>query len=228
MASPSAVVFPVRAIAVLCRQRGIPCLVDGAHAPGLLDLDVDAIGADWYVGNCHKWLCGPKSAAFVAVADRPVAAVHPLVISHAYGQGFTAEFDKVGTHDPTAVLSLPAAIAFHQMLGGARLRQRNRDLAVAAAQEVAAALGTELGAAPGLFQAMATVGLPRHLPATREVAAGLHDHLYDAHRIESAITMVAGRLFLRISAQAYNSEADYAGLGAAVREAVGAAAGVAA
>ena len=89
-------------------------LVDGAHAPGLLDLEVDAIGADWYVGNIHKWLCGPKAPHSWWWRTVPCPPCIPLAISHAYGQGFTAEFDKVGTHDPSAALTVPDAIAFHQ------------------------------------------------------------------------------------------------------------------
>ncbi|WP_146620046.1 aminotransferase class V-fold PLP-dependent enzyme [Acuticoccus sediminis] len=219
VASGSAVTFPVAAVAALCRARAVPLLVDGAHAPGLLDLDVDAIGADYYVGNGHKWLCGAKSAAFVAVG-RSAAPVHPLAISHAYGQGFAPEFDKQGTRDMSAVLTLPLAVALHRSLGGPALRDRNRDLALAAAEDAAAALGTGLGAVPSAFQSMVTVSLPAGAEPTREGVARLGAHLYDAHGIEAAFTTLAGAVWLRISAQVYNEAADYRGLGAAVAEAV--------
>ena len=118
IASASAVVMPLPAIVALARAHGIPVLVDGAHGPGMLDLDVDAIGADWYVGNCHKWLASPKGSAFIAASANPAWEVHPTVISHSYGMGFAAEFDKIGTRDYAPWLATPAAIAFHARLGG--------------------------------------------------------------------------------------------------------------
>lgn len=216
VASASALTFPVRAIVALCRARGLPVLVDGAHAPGLLDLDVDGIGADWYVGNCHKWLCAPKGAAFIALADRPTPPIHPLAISHAYGQGFPAEFDKVGTRDPSAWLAVPAAIAFHARLGGADLRARNRSVARAVAARLAAETGLDRAGADDLCHAMVLLSLPEDVPATREEAARIQGLLYDRHRVEVAITALRGRLHLRLSVQAYNDESDFSGLGAAL------------
>ena len=127
IASPSGLVFPVTEAVRLCRERGIPVLIDGAHAPGHIDLDVDAIGADWYVGNGHKWLCAPKGVAFLA-ASVDAAEIHPTTISHAYGQGLTAEFAKIGTRDPSPWLCVPDAIDLHRRLGGRALRQRNAAL----------------------------------------------------------------------------------------------------
>jgi isopenicillin-N epimerase len=220
VASASALEFPVAAIAALCRDRGIPLLVDGAHAPALLDLNVDAIGADWYVGNCHKWLNAPKGAGFLAVSDRPTLPVHPLAISHAYGQGFTAEFDKIGTHDPSAALAVPAAIGFHHWLGGAAMRARNRRLAHDIATALAAEWGTELAGGLDLCHAMVSIRLPGAIPPTREACAAIQESLWRRHRFEAAITAAVGSLYLRISVHAYNDAADYAGLGAAVLEAI--------
>jgi isopenicillin-N epimerase len=210
--SGSATIFPVEAIAALGRERGIPVLIDGAHAPGLVDLDIDAIGADWYVGNCHKWLCAPKGAGFVAVSRAPAAAIHPLAISHAYGQGFTAEFDKTGTRDASAWLAIPAAIRFHAQLGGARLRQRNRALAATIAGSISQMTGMPATCSPALAPAMAALRLPGNLPATREASARVHDMLYDRYGFETAITTAGGALHLRISVQAYNEAGDFEGL----------------
>ena len=223
VASGSAITFPVADIAALCRAQGVPLLIDGAHAPGLLALDIDAIDADYYVGNGHKWLMGPKSCAVLAVSPS-AAPVHPLAISHAYGQGFAAEFDKQGTRDMSAALTLPSAIRLHEALGGEDLRAANRALALAAATDTARAMGTGLGATPSAFQSMVTIGLPRPLPATRETFAALSAHLSENHRTEAAFTAIAGTVWLRISAQVYNTFEDYAGLGPAVAEAVAAAA----
>jgi isopenicillin-N epimerase len=222
VASASAVEHPVAAIVAMCRDRGIRVLVDGAHAPGLLDLDVDAIDADWYVGNFHKWVCAPKGAAFLAVSRRPTPHVHPLSISHAYGQTFPAEFDKIGTQDATAILSVPSAIAFHQRLGGTALRARNRDLARRVALRVARELGSETGADASLFHAMATIRLPVDIADHPDAITRLHDHLYDHSQTEAAISRVAGTLYLRVSVQAYNDCDDYEGLAQSVSAAIAA------
>ncbi len=220
VASASAAVLPVATIAAACRARGIPVLVDGAHAPGMLDLDVDAIGADWYVGNCHKWLCAPKGAGFIAVSEQSAIEVHPLAISHAYGQGFAAEFDKTGTRDVSPWLSVPAAIRFHERLGAAALRRRNKELADAMAASLAAELGALVLAPPDMLGSMASLRLPGNPAATWEAAAWLQDALYRDHNIEAAITTVTGALCVRISAQAYNDEQDYCDLGPALLRAL--------
>lgn len=220
VASASAATFPVAQIAAAARARGIPILIDGAHAPGLLDLCVDAIGADWYVGNCHKWLCAPRGAAFIVVADRPTPEIHPLAISHAYGQGFPAEFDKIGTRDASPWLAIPAAIRFHEKLGGQELRRRNRELAVGIAASITRETGYRTAAEPGLCQSMVAMKLPLSRAATREDAGAIHDFLYDRHRIETGVTVLKNSLHLRFSVAAYNEAADYAGLGAATRDAL--------
>ncbi len=219
IASASAATFPVARIAQACRERGIPLLVDGAHGPGQLDLNIDAIDADWYVGNCHKWLCAPKGAAFIVAADRAVPAIHPLAISHAYGQGFVAEFDKTGTRDATPWLCIPAAIAFHERLGGQKLRARNRALAIEVADQITRETGMAAACDATLRHAMAALRLPLNRPATREDTGFVHDWLYDRHRFEAAVTILQGGLHLRISVQAYNESGDYEGLGAAAMDA---------
>ncbi|MCA3593595.1 MAG: aminotransferase class V-fold PLP-dependent enzyme [Methylobacterium sp.] len=220
IASASAATFPVAEIAAAARARGIPILVDGAHAPGSIDLDIDAIGADWYVGNCHKWLCAPRGSAFIVVADRPTFEIHPLAISHAYGQGFPAEFDKIGTRDASAWLSIPAAIRFHERLGGAALRCRNRGLALEIAQAITRDVGYAAAAADGLCQSLIALKLPLARAAAREDAGAVHDYLYDQHGIETGVTVLKGALHLRFSVAAYNEASDYAGLGAATRDAL--------
>jgi isopenicillin-N epimerase len=219
VASGSGATFPVHQVAALCRARGVPLLVDGAHAPGLVELDVDAIGADWYVGNCHKWIAAPKGAAFIAVSREPAIEVHPLAISHAYGQGFAAEFDKTGTRDATAWLSVPAAIHFHQALGGPALRARNRRLAREIAERIRNETGMETACAPALGQAMAAFRLPGPLPPSREASFAIGDRLREGHGIELGATAIAGALHLRFSVAAYNEPGDYEGLGAAMLDA---------
>jgi isopenicillin-N epimerase len=221
VASASAAVLPVAAVVAAAHARGVPVLVDGAHAPGLVDLDLEAIGAAWYAGNCHKWLSAPRGAGFLAAGADAPWPVHPTVISHAYGQGFAAEFDMQGTRDVTPWLTVPEAVALHEAWGGPALRARNAALARGAARALAGALGTETGAPDAMFAAMATVRLPCDLPADRPTAARLRDALWEAARIEAPVTAVGGALWLRLSAQLYNEAADYEGLAPAVRRILG-------
>ncbi|WP_291295522.1 aminotransferase class V-fold PLP-dependent enzyme [Elioraea sp.] len=233
--SPSAVILPIAPIIAAARGRGIPVLVDGAHAPGLLPLSIDALGATWYAGNCHKWLCSPKGAGFLAVAQDAPWEVHPTVISHAYGQGFTAEFDKTGTRDPSAWLTVAEAIRFHQRIGGAALRMRNDTLAQASATALAADIATPLGAPADMFAAMATIRLSGSaLPGIDRLApdwptAGLlRNALWECARIEAPVMALGGALWLRLSVQAYVAPADLDGLAAPLAEAVAIVAGRAA
>jgi isopenicillin-N epimerase len=212
--SPTAIIVPVRELTALCRAADVPVLIDGAHAPGMLSLDVPSIGADWYTGNCHKWLMAPKGSAFLWVTPERQAHIHPLVISHGYGQGFTAEFDWVGTRDPSAWLSVPAAIDFHERLGGAKLRERNAAMAREQATLLAEIWKTERGAPDPLTGSMAAVRLPLREKATPGRALELRRTLFDDHRIEAPVTAFADALWVRISAHAYNRPADYARLAA--------------
>jgi len=209
--SPSAIVLPLAEIVAACRAAGVPVLVDGAHAPGQVPLDLPTLGADWYVGNCHKWLCAPKGAGFLWAAPERQAGLHPAVISHGYGQGFVAEFDWTGTRDPSAFLAVPAALDFCGRLGGAALVARNRALAAAAGAWLADRLGTEVGTAGAIAGSMATVRLPLAGQVTQARAAALAERLLAAgtdappHLIDSAA-------WLRVSAHAYNTMEDYARL----------------
>ena len=204
--SASALVLPVARIVTACRAAGVPVLVDGAHAPGQIDLDIPVIGADWYTGNCHKWPCAPKGSAFLWAAAERQAGLHPTVISHGLGQGFLTEFDWTGTRDPSAALSVPAALEFHERLGGADLRARNRTLAAEGAALVARRLNTETGTSGPMAGAMGLVrlpwpGAPMDL-RTRLLAAGT----------DAPVHALAGVNWLRLSAFAYNELDDYARL----------------
>jgi isopenicillin-N epimerase len=108
--SPTGLVFPVERLVPELEARGIPVLVDGAHGPGMVPLDLAALGASFYTGNLHKWLGGPKSAALLWARPDRRALLHPLVVSHGHGQGLHAEFDWAGTYDPSALFAAPAAI----------------------------------------------------------------------------------------------------------------------
>lgn len=212
--SPTALVFPVARLVRELAARGVDTLVDGAHAPGLLPLAVDEIGAAWYVGNCHKWLCAPKAVAFLhARADKRVQT-RPLVISHGAASPrtdrsrFHLEFDWQGTADPTPALAIPEAIAFLEGLapgGFPELAEANRLLALAARDVLCTALGVAPPAPDAMLAAMAAVPLP---PGD---ARALSEALYTRHRIEVPVNPwpAAPARLLRVSAQAYNSLAQY-------------------
>ena len=214
--SESALVFPLMEIAARCRDRGVPILADAAHAPGMLPLDVPAIGVDWYAANLHKWAHAPRSCGILWARPDRQAGLHPPVISWGLDKGFTAEFDWVGTRDPTPWLAAPAGIAFLEELGLAAARQYNHDLAWRAATELTRRWGTTLERNEASVGSMVTISLPDPLGSTVDEAARLRDLLLDEDRIEIQTYAGHGRLWTRISAQVYNDWTDMERLGDAI------------
>ena len=211
--SASALVLPIGRIVAACHAAGVAVLVDGAHAPGQIDLDLTAIGADWYTGNCHKWLCAPKGSAFLWTAPGRQSGLHPTVISHGLDQGYLSEFDWTGTRDPTAILAIPAALAFHERMGGAALRARNTALAAEGAALVARRLNTEAGVTGPMAGAMGLVRVP-----WSGDALSLRMRLLDAGT-DAPVHAIDGANWLRLSAFAYNDIDDYAQLADIVADA---------
>ena len=242
--SPTAVMLPVGRLVPLLRERGVETLVDGAHAPGMLPLDLAALGAGYYTGNCHKWLCAPKGAAFLHVRRDLRDAVRPLSISHGANDPdparsrFRKEFDWTGTDDPTAFLAIPAAI---DLLGGLLpggwpdVMATNRDMALGGRDAIRTALagaGLDPGplAAPdAMTGSMATVPLPGRGSVPHDARSPLDPDpigvaLWERWRIEVPVLPIpggdptgGGRL-VRVSAQLYDHESEYALLGSALAE----------
>lgn len=204
----SALVLPLGEIAVRCRQAGVAVLADGAHAPGALALDVPALGVDWYTGNLHKWAWAPRSSAFLWAAPERQATLHPPVISWGLDGGFNAEFDWVGTRDPSCFLAAVDAIAMMRDLGLEAVRAYDHELAWEGAREVSARLGTEVSAPESMIGTMATLPLPERMGASSAEAARLRDALLFEDRIEIQLHTWRGRLWIRISAQIYNDMDD--------------------
>ncbi|HET6234873.1 MAG TPA: aminotransferase class V-fold PLP-dependent enzyme [Acetobacteraceae bacterium] len=217
--SGSALVLPLAEIIAACHAADLPVLVDGAHGPGQVTLDLGSLGADWYVGSCHKWLCAPKGSAFLWAAPDRQAELHPLTISHGFGQGFRAEFDWTGTRDASACLAIPTAIDFHHRLGDTALRARNVTMAAEGARLLADRLGTEVGTTCTLAGAMGVVRVPVAAPATAEWAQRLRQKLLAA-RTDAPVHALDGAIWLRISAHAYNEIADYEALATIVSDLV--------
>jgi isopenicillin-N epimerase len=239
--SPTGLVWPVDRLVAALAERAVETIVDGAHAPGMLDVDLGSLGAAFYAGNCHKWLCAPKGAGFLHVRRDHQASVRPHVISHGANSPrsdrsrFLIEFDWTGTADPTAYLTVPAAIDFLGSLlpgGWPELRAANHALALAGRERLCAALGVEAPAPDDMVGSLATVPfleVPAGAPVPPYAALGydpLQVRLSDEHRIqvpcfywlappgssEPTLRMV------RISAQLYNTVSEYEDLAAALRE----------
>lgn len=209
IASHSALLLPAAELTRLAHEAGARVMIDGAHAPGQIPLDIAALGADWYVGNLHKWYFAPRSCGFLWASTAQQAATRPLAISHGYGDGFRAEFEWTGTRDVTPVLATPAAIDFHESLGGAALMARNSALVREAARMLAERWRTRLTGPSDAFAAMATVRLPLTGEASGARANALMRELAERHRIGAAVVVLEGALWVRVAAQAYNEIADY-------------------
>ena len=206
--SETALIFPVREIVEACHRRGVPVLVDGAHVPGALPLNVSSIGADFYVANLHKWTMAPRSCAFLVVQPAFQRSIHPAVISWGFDAGFTQEFDWVGTRDPTPWLCAPDGIAFLESIGLDAARRYNHALAWHAARYLTDAWNTPLEFDESSVGTMVTVQVPERAGLTKADAARLRDRLLVEHNIEVHAHARCERVWVRVSAQVYNDERD--------------------
>jgi len=214
--SDSALVMPVAEIARLARARGIPVLVDGAHAPGAIPVDIAALGVDWYTANMHKWAMAPRSCGVLWAKPSRQEGLHPPVVSWGLDQGMIAEFDWVGTRDLTPYLAAPEGIAFMRDLGLQAMQDHNHALVLEAAELLSRHWRSERAAVPALTGTMATVALPEGLGGTPEEGARLRDALLSEDAIEAHIASRDDRLWVRISAQIYNELGEYERLAAVV------------
>jgi len=227
--SPTALILPIAKLVSELATRGIDTVVDGAHGPGMVPLDLRALGAAYYTGNCHKWLCTPKGSAFLWVRRDRQASVHPLTISHGHtGERpgrtrFRLEFDWMGTSDPTAWLTVPMAIDYLGSLlpgGWPALMARNRALALEARGILGAAAGTPPVCPDEMVGSIASVRLPDSplkKPAWRQPDP-LQPRLFGEWGIEVPIMRWPGapRRLIRVSAQLYNRREQYVKLASAL------------
>jgi isopenicillin-N epimerase len=232
--SPTAVLFPIPEICAQARARGVLTLVDGAHAPGQIGLDLTAVGADFYTGNCHKWLCAPKGSAFLYTHPDQQAKIQPLIVSWGWGDDRPFSFGSdyldylqwTGTNDPAAYLAVPAAIAFQAeqqwdkvradcstlLQDGLAQLAEVTGLPSPYADERAVYLPPQLGVIPLPWRLVGND--PQQIPALKQT-------LYQQYRIEIPLIHWQTHFFTRLSVQAYTTPADVHALVVALRELLG-------
>jgi isopenicillin-N epimerase len=217
--SATATIFPVKRVAELVRSKDIPVLIDGAHSPGQIALDVPSLGADWYTGNAHKWLFAPRGCGLLWTAPERQDATRPAVLSHGADQSYTAAFDWIGTRDPSPWLAFEAAAQAHDGFGGDGLMTHNRALAALGARILSDALAARVTAPEALRGAMAALVL-HGCPPNEEAAADFRRSLWGRYAITVPVYSFDGHFCLRISAQIYNTPGDYEALATACRNLV--------
>lgn len=213
--SPTALVLPVHDLVSELRRRGVPVMVDGAHAIGQVPLSLEEMGADWYVTNLHKWLYAPRGTAVLHASAAAAPLTRPVITSHYVGLGFPRSFDYVGTRDYTAWLSAPRAVSFFGDLGPTRLWAHEAQLIARASRAVTAAGGMEIAPA-GMSAAMRAFMLPQRRPATDADAATVIRALWEKERIQIRCARIGGTLLLRVCAQAYVAAEEMDRLGEAL------------
>jgi isopenicillin-N epimerase len=204
----SALVMPVARIAEHARAHGAMVLVDGAHGPGAIAVDVPALGVDFYAANLHKWAWAPRSCGILWAAPPHQATLHPPVVSWGLDTGYTNEFDWVGTRDPTPHLAAPHALAYMREFGVEQVQAYNHALAWEAGQLLAQRWDTTVTTPERAIGTMVTVPLPARFGTTSAAAAGLRDALLFEDHIEVQLHAWDERLWTRVSAQIYNDLED--------------------
>lgn len=210
--SPTALIFPIRRLVAALEAAGIDVLVDGAHAPGMLPLDIAGIDSAYYVGNCHKWLCAPKGVGFLVARKDRQDGLSPAVISHGWNSDrsrsrFRMLFDWLGTDDPTPALCVPDALAAMAAIvpgGWPEIMARNHALALEMRQLLLARLDVPVPAPGRLIGAMASIPLGKGDPEALQL------RLYQRYGIEVPVFAWPSPddRMLRVSAQLYNELPD--------------------
>lgn len=221
--SPTALILPIAEICKKARAAGIMTVIDGAHAPGQLGLDLRDIDADFYTGNCHKWLCSPKGAGFLYTKKDKQDLIEPLVLSWGWtrdakesaGSNYLDYFEWLGTNDPAAYLAVPKAIDFQNQYDWTSVRKNCHVLLQEALESIEALTGlpTIYPTNSDLYCQLAVVALPDIADAD-----GFKNKLYEDYKIEVPLTEYNNKPFIRISVQAYNTQEDLAALHDALKK----------
>jgi isopenicillin-N epimerase len=209
--SPTALTFPVQEICRRAREAGILSVIDGAHVPGQRELDLDEIGADFYTGNCHKWMMGPKGSAFVYARREVQYLIEPLIVGHGWGPDWVSDkpmvdyVEQFGTRDLAAFLAVPAAIEFMRARGWDEVRARCHQLACETRQRIEDHFDTE-SICPQSFEWFSQLAAIR-LPDRTDLAA-LGKILRDEYAIEIPLIHWHGHKLARLSVQSYTTQAE--------------------
>ncbi|GAB3218939.1 aminotransferase class V-fold PLP-dependent enzyme [Micromonospora halotolerans] len=210
--SPTARLFPTAAIVGVAREHGVPVLVDAAHAPGMLPTTVASVGADFWVGNLHKWAYAPRGTAALVVAERWRERIQPLVVSWEQGSGFPTRVEWQATLDYTGWLAAPVGLFTLRSLGLDRVRAHNAALAAYGQRVVGDALGVapeDLPEPGGPTVAMRLIPLPPGLATTIDAARDLRARIADRLSVEVSTAGWNGRGYLRLCGQVYNTPDEY-------------------
>jgi isopenicillin-N epimerase len=208
--SPTARRMPLVSLIPALKSFGVPVMVDGAHAAGMLGVELDRLDTDFWTGNLHKWCCAPRGTAVLHVAPEHRASVRPLVASWGESEGFPRAFEQVGSDDLTAWLAAPRALRLLDQLGWDRLRRHNVELAVLGQRVVGEALGLDPAALPrDAAVSMQLVPLPAGVATDPVAAAALQAGIGEQLGVEVAVLCWNDQGFVRLSAQAYNAPGDY-------------------
>ena len=216
----TALVLPVAAIVAACHARGVPVLVDGAHAPGSIALDIPAVGADWYAANLHKWAHAPRACGILWARPEHQPTLHHPVVSWGSGRGFHAEFDHYATSDSTGYLAAPDGLALLREWDFAAVLGYMHGLAREAGRALTTRWGTTIDTPDDMIGAMITVPLPAAAGTTMDEAEQLRTRLLVEYRVEVQMHAWRGRVWARVSAQIYNDLADVDRLADAVLRAI--------
>lgn len=212
------IVLPVKELAALCKAKNVVVIIDGAHAPGQIPVNVTELDVDYYVGNLHKWAFTPKSVGVIWCPSYRQAGLHTLSISNFYGQGYHNEFSYSGTRDNSAWLSTAAALRYMNYHGKADIMNHNNQLLQEATTYIAGLWNSRISADYTHLASMASIHLPWVKNINNETALNLIKWFREKKSIVISIAPLDNDLWIRISAQIYNELSDYEKLAAAVMD----------
>lgn len=219
--SETGIVLPIREIATMAHDRGARVLVDGAHTPAQLDLDLPSYGVDWYVGNLHKWAHAPRSTGILWASKEAQEGLHPAVVSWRLDEGMAREFDWMGTKDPAPWLAAPAGVELLREWGAQRVRDWNHATLWEGVERLQNEYGGGTSGPREMTSSMVALELPTKLGSTDEEGMALRGQLLYEEGIEVPVQCWQERLWTRLSAQVYNDETDFERLAAAIRRRLG-------
>jgi isopenicillin-N epimerase len=212
--SPTAMIFPIADVCARARREGILTLIDGAHAPGQIPLDIHAIGADFYGGNLHKWLCAPKGAGFLYARPEVQVLLKPLIVSWGYESetpsksAFIDLHEWTGTRDCAAYLSVPSAIKFQADHDWENVRIDCHTMLCEVQRRICALTGlSPINSNDSLFGQFVSIPLPDETDIAK-----LKEDLYERYRVEVPLIQWNNRKLIRVSIQGYNTKRDVTAL----------------